>query len=158
MPATPIYALPYPAPSDPADMPLDLQELADRIEAILNTQAAEILTQEALNSASYADLATAGPSVTVPIAGVWEISFGAKMGADAGWGGLAAVKLGGAAASDNEAIEHGNPAGANVWVSASRTLVRTLAAGTVLKMQYKNNGGGSAYFARRFIVARFVRP
>jgi hypothetical protein len=33
MPATPIYALPYPASSDPADVPLDMQKLADRIEA-----------------------------------------------------------------------------------------------------------------------------
>ena len=35
MPATSIYALPYPAASDPADIPLDMQELADRIETVL---------------------------------------------------------------------------------------------------------------------------
>jgi hypothetical protein len=32
MPATPIYALPYPAATDPADVPLDMQELATQIE------------------------------------------------------------------------------------------------------------------------------
>jgi hypothetical protein len=34
MGTTPIYALPYPEPVDPADVPLDLRELAERIEAI----------------------------------------------------------------------------------------------------------------------------
>ena len=35
MPATPIYVLPYPAASDPADVPLDMQELASRIEVVI---------------------------------------------------------------------------------------------------------------------------
>lgn len=34
MPTTPTLLLPYPLPGDPADVPLDLQELADRIEAV----------------------------------------------------------------------------------------------------------------------------
>jgi hypothetical protein len=35
MPTTPIYAIPYPAATDPADVPLDMQELAERVEAVL---------------------------------------------------------------------------------------------------------------------------
>jgi hypothetical protein len=35
VPTTPIYALPYPAAADPADVPLDMQELAERVEAAL---------------------------------------------------------------------------------------------------------------------------
>jgi hypothetical protein len=35
MPTTPIYALPYPAPGDPADVPIDMQELAERIEVAM---------------------------------------------------------------------------------------------------------------------------
>lgn len=34
MPTTPTLLLPYPAPADPADVPLDMQELADRIETV----------------------------------------------------------------------------------------------------------------------------
>jgi len=37
MPTTPIYALPYPAAADPADVPVDMQELAERVEALLGT-------------------------------------------------------------------------------------------------------------------------
>jgi hypothetical protein len=35
MPSTPVYALPYPASTDPADVPADMQRLADRIEAAI---------------------------------------------------------------------------------------------------------------------------
>jgi len=35
MGATPVYALPYPEPTDPADVPTDMKELADRIEAAI---------------------------------------------------------------------------------------------------------------------------
>jgi len=35
MGATAVYQLPYPAPADPADVPLDMQELAERIEAVV---------------------------------------------------------------------------------------------------------------------------
>jgi hypothetical protein len=37
MPTTPIYALPYPAATDPADVPADMQRLANRLEAVLPT-------------------------------------------------------------------------------------------------------------------------
>jgi len=33
--ATPVYALPYPVPADPADVPADMGALANRIEAVL---------------------------------------------------------------------------------------------------------------------------
>jgi hypothetical protein len=33
MGTTPVYQLPYPEPSDPADVPIDLRELADALEA-----------------------------------------------------------------------------------------------------------------------------
>jgi hypothetical protein len=54
MPTTPIYALPYPAPADPADVPLDMQELADRIEALLSPASQPIVPAVHLyNSANY---------------------------------------------------------------------------------------------------------
>lgn len=35
MPSTPVYQLPYPAPTDPADVPLDLQKLASQVALVL---------------------------------------------------------------------------------------------------------------------------
>ena len=37
MPTTATYLLPYPAAGDPADVPTDMQELADRLETVLPT-------------------------------------------------------------------------------------------------------------------------
>jgi hypothetical protein len=42
MPTTPTYALPYPAASDPADVPIDMQELADRLEVVMPTLRAKL--------------------------------------------------------------------------------------------------------------------
>lgn len=39
MPTTPIYGLRYPAPSDPADVPTDMGELATDLETLLSTKA-----------------------------------------------------------------------------------------------------------------------
>jgi hypothetical protein len=35
---TPVYQLPYPEPTDPADVPIDMRELAERVEAVLQAQ------------------------------------------------------------------------------------------------------------------------
>ena len=44
MPTTPTYALPYPEATDPADVPADLQELVNRLEAIFPTLGAPVGT------------------------------------------------------------------------------------------------------------------
>ena len=44
MPTTPTYLLPYPAAGDPADVPTDMQELADRLETVLPTVGATLVT------------------------------------------------------------------------------------------------------------------
>jgi hypothetical protein len=43
MGTTPIYALPYPEATDPADVPTDMRELAERIEAVLGSGSAAVL-------------------------------------------------------------------------------------------------------------------
>lgn len=40
MPSTPTYAIPYPSDTDPADVPADMQEMADRLEVVLGQVAA----------------------------------------------------------------------------------------------------------------------
>lgn len=72
MPNTPIYALPYPASSDPADVPVDLQELADRMELMLTQR--KVLLQAADNEETVPSLTAwndlpSGPTLTLPVAG-----------------------------------------------------------------------------------------
>src|SRR5262245_61911112 len=56
MPSTPVLALPYPAGTDPANVPLDMQELADRIEAV----------RGATNGLASLDATTKVPATQLP--------------------------------------------------------------------------------------------
>jgi hypothetical protein len=67
MPATPIFALPYPAPSDTADVPRDLQALAVKLDAIDLSAGAELGYWPA--TANVAFPATTEAAATVLIAG-----------------------------------------------------------------------------------------
>jgi hypothetical protein len=105
----------------------------------------EVATAENTSSTSYADLATVGPQFTIPRIGYYEITFGFNFYGNNVSSG-ATVKLGAAAASVTEgssagAGASGAGAGNNVSnggrVGTSRTFVRGLGAGDVLKMMYR---------------------
>jgi hypothetical protein len=116
---------------------------------------AEVATSES-TAGAFADLATVGPSVTVPRAGVYRISFGSHiaLGGTATFG-IAAVKLGAAATSDTNRVYSGDTV-ANTEQDLSRTLVATLAASDVLKLQYRSTGSGAS-FANRWISVEPAR-
>jgi len=200
MPTTSVYALPYPAPVDPADVPVDMQELAERIVLVLGgalsatppaspfegqlwaTQPsagvtwmfrydaaaasnkweyvggpplfAEVVTEEAINTTAYADPTTAGPQLTVPRAGDYLATFGARWytgtaGSQTAW---MAVKRGAATAVDADGVD--SFLGTSLVPSTlSRELpLSGLAAATVLKAQYRLGAAGAThYFAKRWL-------
>ena len=82
MPATPIYGLRYPAAADPADVPLDLQELAEDVEAkvpgrpLAYVEFTSIVTVTATTAGAATVLVTA-PSLTFDGATPILIDFGA---------------------------------------------------------------------------------
>jgi hypothetical protein len=112
---------------------------------------AEVLTSEARNNAAYGDLTTVGPSITAPLAGDYRLPHGCEMivgGADNG--GMQSPKIGAAAASDNDAV-HVNAAGA-IKNTTARSMVRTLAASDVVKLQYRSSDtAGSISYKNRFL-------
>ena len=109
MAATPVYALPYPVSTDPADVPADVKRLADRIEAaigpgsatgqvpvwdqtsktwvanssfkapVANALSGYVAAAQQTAATYPADLGTVGPSVTIPQAGNWFFLFGAGL-------------------------------------------------------------------------------
>lgn len=143
MPTTPVYSLPYPAATDPADVPIDLGELATAAEAALQGGLfAEAPTQVAVATTTYIDV---GPSVTVPEAGDYLISFGGHGHISTG-GDIVylAPKLGAAATADTDAASlSGTGATWGFIAPMSRTIKRTLAAGAVVKIQGKSYTGSS---------------
>lgn len=66
MPATPIYALPYPAAADPADIPVDIQELAERVELVFPSKELAYAQITANASPAATTEATATAIVTAP--------------------------------------------------------------------------------------------
>lgn len=117
----------------------------------------EVATDETTASTTYVDLATVGPSITVPRAGDYEVEWGASVwNATGGVAEYVAVKRGAAATADADAATV-SPAQAAPGTSIARKKVFTgLAASDVLKLQCKVNGG-TGHFIFRWISVRPVR-
>lgn len=111
---------------------------------------AEVTTAQATSSNAYGALATAGPTVTAPLAGKYRYRFGANVEASllAGWRGRVSVT--GADATSAWAAGGGNAAIA-VGASVCRVLEGTLTAGATPTLTYRSDASNSVTFANRFI-------
>lgn len=105
---------------------------------------AEVINTQSRSNATYGDLATVGPSVTVPLAGEYDIRIeamiGIPAGSTAGSGALASIQIGGAAAVDGDSIEFTAYTGGTTTQGATvgRDITRTVSpAGIAVKMVYR---------------------
>lgn len=101
-------------------------------------------------SGSYVDLATVGPSITVPLAGDYRVLFDAEAAGTVATGlYYTSPKFGAAATLDADSVRR-QPAGVNfLGAGAPRLLARTVtAAGTVVKLQHRVNAGTGTWQAR----------
>lgn len=120
-----------------------------------------VVTIEAYPGAinTYVDLATVGPTITLPVAGDFtpSIGFNAYDTAAANQLIYAALKNGAAATSDTNA-EWASSSAANNSFEAMRVLpdFTGLALGTVLKMQYKS-GTLTTFYRRRWLTLEPIR-
>jgi hypothetical protein len=120
----------------------------------------DIDTDESTASTTYAALATAGPSITVPLAGDYEIEFGFN-----GWNSVASLvnnmsfDVGATAASDNDRLMYqGQVTGVAGSASVSRHRTKTgLAAATALVAKYRVSGSGTANFRNRWMRCHPIR-
>lgn len=116
---------------------------------------ATVETSENTASITYVDLATAGPSVTVPLAGDYELRGEALPVSQAAGNAaaIAALKLGTAPiALEAEAVVQSQSAAANQGSLGGRAIVRTLAAADVVKMQYRVSAGNANFIYRTLSV------
>lgn len=114
-------------------------------------------TSEVVNNTGYIDLSTAGPSFTVPRAGIYTVTWGANVLGNSGSGMYAAVKIGSAATSDAESVFGVPSGGINSSFSLSGTKQLTCAASDVLKLQYRQDTANANNAQRRFISVTPVR-
>jgi hypothetical protein len=112
----------------------------------------------AANSSVFVDITTAGPSVTVPLAGNYTLNFGMHTynTASAGNVGMCSPGLAGVAGTDaNAAGSSGGGTASTTYVRVCRagSQVTALAATNVVKLQYRTPGGGSTqHFSNRELL------
>lgn len=121
---------------------------------------AEVDTAQTTSSSTYADLATAGPSITIPRAGIYQFRFGAHMSTNpnivTAYAGLA---INGTVASDNDALILLSAAAVDQKAPHAMTRQKTVAtAGHVAKLLYKNNDNtDTVTFEKRWLEVIPVR-
>lgn len=125
--------------------------------ADLGADIATFETLAALNTL-YRALTTAGPSVTVPLAGEYSVTIGAYQRTNtAGTTALMSYDIGVTGAVDADGVQYDVAAisnGANVV----KTQAKTFTAGTALVTKYKSSSGAAtASFGSRFMRLRPIR-
>lgn len=113
-----------------------------------------VATDESTNSTAYVDLTTAGPSFTVPRAGDYAVEIEADIWAASSFGlAFVAAKRGTAASADADAAKAGWTATASPGATVHRRMpiFTGLAAGDVLKAQYRVTSAVTTHFLNRAI-------
>jgi hypothetical protein len=198
VPATPIFGLRYPSAADAANVPLDLQELAEDVEAALGSASSRprvtvlpgapvdgeevdyvvdatnkvvwhlrynaaggtykwefrggpplyafVTANEQRAATTYGALTTAGPSVTVPRPGEYDIELGNTGFVTSTDSGHHSYDVGGTGAVDGDATRT-PPQDASVMVRRRKTIT---AASTALVSKYKS--AAATYFGSRWIA------
>jgi len=116
---------------------------------------AEVATQQSTGSGTYAALATAGPSLTVPLAGDYDVEIGAQVFNGTACQANMSYDIGGTGAVDADSWEVG--IAVNTYPAGSRMRRKTaLAASTALVSKYKTSAG-TAFFKNRWMRVQPVR-
>lgn len=117
----------------------------------------DVDTDQNTTSTSYAALATAGPSVIVPLAGVYDVMLGARINQGvSNQTSYMSYDIGGTGAVDADAITVAVGTALNTRHQSFLTRRKTLTAVT-LTAKYKVTSTGSGDFANRWIAILPVR-
>lgn len=107
---------------------------------------------ESTTSTSYTDLATVGPSITVPLAGDYIVAIGADIqNSTTAWSTYISYAIGATAASDADGLRVRQPTGGGYEVTAAVSAERrknALAASTALTAKYRVLGGTGIWWRR----------
>lgn len=105
----------------------------------------DVLTQETTTSTTYTNLATTGPSLTVPLAGDYQLLFGCENYNNGANINVMSVAVGASAATDTEGAEAGM-SGANKVLWSERQTYRTgVSASTAFVAKYRVTAGTGSW-------------
>jgi len=115
------------------------------------SKVSEVATSENTSSTTYAALATAGPSIVIPVAGDYIVETGAMvLAASTNITGLMSYDIGGTGAVDADSISARQVA-SDPGVSVSRMKVKTGLTAVTLTAKYRMSTAGNANFAHRWM-------
>lgn len=119
---------------------------------------AEVAAQQTTSNGAYADLATVGPSITLPLAGDYDVEHGCyvQTSATADTAGYMSYSIGATGAVDADGIIGYGGTAANVGQNVFRRQRKAALAAVTLVAKYRK-GGGSPLFQYRRIAATPVR-
>jgi len=118
---------------------------------------AEVTTDESTSSTTYTALTTAGPSITLPLTGDYDIDHGALIWATlANTGVSMSYDIGGTGASDNDRAYYETQGSGGDLTPVISSRRKTGLTAVTLTSKYKTNAG-TAHIQRRWIRARPVR-
>ena len=112
---------------------------------------AEVETSQTTTSASYVDLATVGPSITVPKAGDYLITCHADTTHSTTHQCWISPKIGAATALDADGVAYHAWAASAIGALMTQR-VKTLAASDVIKIQYRTSAATATFLKRRLFI------
>lgn len=110
---------------------------------------AEVTTSEGTTSGTYAALATAGPSVTLPIAGDYLVTNGALVDSSGTVTARMSYDIGGTGAVDADSMEQQIPGTGQF--AGSRERKKAGLTAVTLTSKYKSDGSATATFSNRWL-------
>lgn len=120
----------------------------------------EVVTGESTTSTTYAALATAGPSITLPLAGDYDVEIGFR-GYNNGAGAInnyMSYDIGGTGASDNDANLQYMPSSTSAHANNARSRRKTGLTAVTLTSKYRLDGAVTVgYFQYRWMKVTPVR-
>jgi hypothetical protein len=118
---------------------------------------AEVTAIESTTASTYVALATAGPTIALPLAGDYEVTLGTRIYNDAAnAGGFMSYDIGATPAVDVDGVTALQGSGVSATHSA-RTRRKTGLAAVTLTAKYKRNSGVTCSFDYRWMHAKPVR-
>jgi len=115
---------------------------------------------ESTVSTGFTDLATVGPSITLPFAGTYLVEYFARAGPAAGDSTRYAPQYGATAPNVNESACNSLPAGSGAGAaneSISAKWIKTGLGAVTVTMKYRSGGGGTAFFSDRWLYVTPIR-
>jgi hypothetical protein len=118
-----------------------------------------VTAEQGTSSTSYTNLSTTGPSITLPLAGDYDVALGARgYNNTAGHAGYMSFAIGASTAADSDGFDLYTLTTSAGYIPNHSTVRRKTGLSAVaLTAKYKVSTSGTAYFQNRYLIVTPIR-